>query len=568
MKLKSVNRIRLLAFVIFLVSALLMSRLFFLQVVRGEHYAEMGDRQYLRPATNLFDRGNIYFSEKSGRKVSAATIKQGFLLAVNPTKVKDAAGAYEKINAIYPIDREMFIRRATKPNDPYEEIANRLDQEVADQIKGLELPGVYLIREKWRFYPAGRLAAHTLGLIGYQGDRVGGLYGLEKQYESILSREAGLSFVNFFAEIFSGLASKISLKENKSRGDIILTIDPIAQVYLEGQLKETSERWRADAAGGIIMDPRTGEIIAMAALPNFDPGERQSHLGSLPNPLVERVYEMGSVIKPLTIAAGLDAGVIKADTTYNDVGYVILNTARIQNHDKRSSGVVTMQEALNKSLNTGMINIMQRLGRDNFRQYMLGYGIGQKTGIDLPDEVPGLVRNLQSTRDVEYATASFGQGLALTPIGLIRALSVLANGGLLVEPHVVKKIEYETKLDQEIKPKVGKRVIKEETSVEISRMLTVAVDQALQGGRHSLPRHTIAAKTGTAQMAREGGGGYYSDRYLHSFFGYVPAYDARYITLLYVIHPKGAPYASDTLTEPFMNITKFLINYYEIPPDR
>jgi len=228
-----------------------------------------------------------------------------------------------------------------------------------------------------------------------------------------------------------------------------------------------------------------------------------------------------------------------------------------------------MQEVLNQSLNTGMVFVMQSMGRGAFAKYMNAYELGEETGIDLPNEARGLTNNLSSPRDVEYATAAFGQGIALTPIALTRALASLGNGGTLPEPHLLKEIRYGAGLSKGYVPNGSpKRVLKEETSEEITRMLVKVVDEALVGGTVKLPNYTIAAKTGTAQISKGEGRGYYDDRYLHSFFGYFPAYDPKFIIFLYAVEPKGARYASQTLTDPFMNLAKFLLAYYEVPPDR
>ena len=208
------------------------------------------------------------------------------------------------------------------------------------------------------------------------------------------------------------------------------------------------------------------------------------------------------------------------------------------------------------------------MGKEKFREYFLNYKLGSETGIDLPNEAFGLVDNLNSPREVEYATASFGQGIAMTPIAVTRALATLANGGKLVTPHLAKRIEYDNGNVKEIKYPEGARVLSEETSEEISRMLTTVVDDALRNGNDSLPHHTIGAKTGTAQIPDPVNGGYYEDKFLHSFFGYFPAFEPRFIVFMYTVEPHGVKYASETLTTPFMEITRFLINYYSIPPDR
>ena len=227
-----------------------------------------------------------------------------------------------------------------------------------------------------------------------------------------------------------------------------------------------------------------------------------------------------------------------------------------------------MQTVLNQSLNTGVSFIVKTMGKDRFREYFKALKFGNETGVDLPNETYGLINNLNSPRDVEYATASFGQGIALTPIATVRALSALGNGGKLITPHIAKRIEYQDGTYKDITYPEGDQVWSEETSEEISRMLTTVVDEALGGGKVKLEHYSIAAKTGTAQIADNENGGYYEDRFLHSFFGYFPAYEPEYLIFLYTVEPKGVQYASETLTSPFMELTKFLINYYNVPPDR
>lgn len=550
---------------------ILLSKLFFVQVVRGEVYSEIADRQYATPSGNIYERGTIYFEQKDGALVSAATQTSGFKLAINPSKISDAEMVYQKLSKIVPIDQTVFIGKATLKNDPYEEIANQLSKKEADEIASLKLSGVSIFKEKWRFYPGNDLASHALGLVGYKGDVLGGRYGLERQYENVLARSADSPYVNFFAEVFSDLQGTLS-DDKEKEGNIVTTIEPQVQGFLEKKLLEVKDKYQIDSIGGIIMNPTDGSIYALTAKPDFDPNNfsQTKKVSLFTNPLIENVLEFGSVVKPLVMASALDARVVTADTKYDDKGSVIVDKKEIFNFDKKGRGPGTsMQEVLNQSLNTGMVFVEQKLGKENLRDYLLSFGIKNKTGIDLPNETSGLVSGiLKSPREIEYANAAFGQGIALTPIGLVRALASLGNGGVLVVPHVVKEIRYNDGTSKTMTYETTQTKISKATSQEITRMLVTVMDKAIKGGLAKLDHFSVAVKTGTAQVADNTTGGYYTDRHTHSFFGYFPAYNPKFIVFLYAVNPKGVPYAANTWADPFLDITKFLLNYYNVPPDR
>lgn len=580
MKSSFVFRVRIISGVVALVAAVFVVRLYTLQIVHGEELSAKAERQYVRPDQNQYDRGSIFFKDKDGRLVSAATLKSGFTIALAPRSIEDTntdgniegeiESAYESISALLPIDRDTFFLRAGKRDDPYEEIAKRVEPDVAKQVDTLKIPGVNIYRERWRYYPGNSLAAHTVGFVGYDGEGYSGRYGLERFYEDTLARKNSGAYVNFFAEIFSNIKNTITDNDTSREGDLITSIEPSVQLFLDGAVAHTNRTWNSNLTGAVIMDPKTGEIYAMSLYPTFDLNNFKD-AGSASvyaNPLVEGVYELGSIMKPLTMAIGLDTGAVKPETTYYDAGHIILDKAKISNFDGKGRGTVPMQEILNQSLNTGAAFVEQRVGNKRFADYMFRLGFDKETGIDLPHEGENLIENLHSPRDVEYATASFGQGIALTPMTIVRALAALGNGGLLVTPHVVTEVKYQSGFSRKVGQEPGVRVFKPETSEEISRMLVTVVDTALRGGAGKFAHHSVAAKTGTAQIAKEGERGYYDDRYLHSFFGYFPAFDPQFLIFLFTIEPKGVRYASETLTQPFLDTVKFLINYYEVPPDR
>lgn len=547
-----------------------MTKLFFVQIVHGGSFSERADRQYASPSSSLFERGTIYFQKKDGELVSAAAQKTGYKVAINPSKLEDVEKVFEKISAVTTIEKEDFSEKAGKAEDPYEEVATHLSKEQADKISGLKLPGVSIYKEKWRFYPGGELASHTLGFVGYKGDELGGRYGLEREYEDVLSRDKDNPYVNFFAEVFSSINKKFFLKETK-KGNVVTTIEPEVQSFLEKELERVRSRYSIDSIGGIIMDPKTGAIYALSIKPDFDPNNfsKVKNISTFTNGLAENVLEFGSVVKPLVMASALDAGVVTAQTKYNDTGSVIVEKKEIFNFDKKGRGPGTsMQDVLNQSLNTGMVFAYQKLGKERMRDYMMSFGIKEKTGVDLPNETSGLVSNLNSPREIEYANAAFGQGIALTPFEIVRALASLGNGGNLVVPHLVEKIKYDDGTEKEFEYETTPTKISKVSSEEITRMLVEVMDKSLKGGQAKFDHYSVAVKTGTAQVANSEGGGYYLDRHTHSFFGYFPAYNPKFIVFLYAVNPKGVLYASETWADPFIEVTKFLLHYYEVPPDR
>lgn len=547
---------------------LVIGRLFDLQIVKSAEYRERANRQFVTPKNSLFNRGSIYFLNKEDQRSLAASMQLTYKVAINPKNIVDPEDTYNKLSSIISIEKQDFDQKVSKKNDPYEEIAFRLSEDVAKEIDSLGIPGVSIYKEKWRFYPSGDSASQVIGFVGFKGDKLIGRYGIERQYEDMLSRSNEGAYVNFFAEVFSTIGKTIS-KDNDDEGDIVLTIDSNVQKFAEEQLESVYEKYSPQMAGVIVMDPQTGDIVAMASTPRFNPNDFKDvdSLGLFQNPLVERVYEYGSVIKPLVMAAAIDEGVITPDTEYVDKGTVVVSDKTIKNFDGKARGKATMQTVLDQSLNTGMVFVEQRMGGQSFRTKMLNYELDKKTNIDLPGEVAGLTSNLKGNNAVGLATASFGQGIAFSSIAAVKAFSSIANGGYLVTPHITKgyvskmgSLEY---FDRE----TPKQILKPETSKTVTDMM-VHVFENYGEGRYKMEHYSIAAKTGTAQIVKEGGGGYEQGRYTHSFFAFFPASKPQYLVFYTLRDPKGVQYASQSLIPYFNDLVRYLIHYYQIPPDR
>lgn len=563
-------RLRFVSGVIVLLALFLVLRLYFVQIVHAQEYSLRAERQYVSSSQELYDRGSILFTRKDGTYLSAATVATGFLIAIDPSHLKDVDGAYRAILAAVPtINHDDFYASAAKQDDPYEVIAHHVDDDVGRALSAKDITGVIVERERWRTYPAGEKAAQSVGFTGYLDDNtIAGRFGLERYYDDVLRQEGDGAFGNFFAELFANLDSVVTDSKSTREGDVITSIEPIVQEKLDQVLAATNAQYNSQETGGIIMDPSTGEIIALDTYPSFNPNHFQDQdSNTFANPLVSSRYEFGSIFKILTMASGLDAGVIQPDSTYNDTGCIEVDKKRICNYDLRARGVIPMQEILSQSLNVGASYIATKLGHQQFRTYFTKLGFGTETGIDLPSEIRGDIHNLNSPRDVEYDTASFGQGIATTPVETIRGLAALANHGKIVTPHIATGIRLESGVTKELSWGQPQQVFSPTSSDEVTRMLIKVVDEKLGNGTVKIPEMSVAAKTGTAQIAGPDGK-YEPHDYFHSFFGYFPATDPKYVILLYTVKPQGVEYASETLTSPFMDLTHFLINYYDVPPDR
>jgi len=572
MRARFVLRVRILSLFAILAAILLLVRLYFIQIVHGDEYLRQASGQYMEAAGEMPERGDIFFTKKDGERVAAAVMQNGWRIAITPKNIEDGFKAYSQLSAAAAsLDKDRFLASAAKKDDPYEEVAFKLTDDEAAAVRREDLPGVITVRDEWRFYPAGSLAANTLGFVGYKGDSRVGVYGLESYYEDTLRHDDGGLYVNPFAEIFSNVRALVS-DPLTQKGSIVTSLEPSAQRQLETVLQGVMDTYGPKLAGGIVMDPSSGEIVAMAVNPSFDPNKYNlvENARDFANPIVENRYEMGSIMKPLTMAAAIDANAVTPKTTYNDPGCITKTGYKLCNFDFRGRGVVDMQEVLSQSLNTGVSFTVDKMGNGKFAEYVKKFGLGEETGIDLPGELAGNIDNLfvQGAADVDFASASFGQSIAVTPIEMIRALGALANEGKLPEPHLRTAIRTTAGIERTFAAPDEVQVVKPETAETVTNMLVKVYDDALLGGELKQEHYSIAAKTGTAQIANPGGGGYYTDRWLHSFFGYFPAHDPKFIVLLYAVEPHGEMYASRTLARPFDELARFLINYYDIPPDR
>lgn len=559
------KRIVIVALCLTLFAGVLVAKLFFIQVLSGDYYQSLAQRQQVASRELTPRRGDILLHDGK-TLITAATTRSGWLLYADARKIEDGDETFGQLTEVlrgtlFRVDQERFFAIAEKHDDPFEILIPRIEDDIAKQIDVKNIPGIGLLAREWRYYPLNEFASHIIGFFGFGDDgKEAGQYGIERFYNSALGGKRGIQEGNAaLGGAFLTIGKNIFLPPQEG-DDITLTIEFEVQQYLEHALDSISGQFSPEIVGGLIINPQTGKIFAMAARNNFNPNTYAStdNLSYFLNPVISSIFELGSVFKPLTIAAALDAGVITPETDYIDEGFVQIADVRISNYDRKARGKTTIQGILNESLNTGAVFVQKKLGKEKFLDYFERYGLDTKTDIDLPFEAVGDMSNLNTNRDVEFASASFGQGLAVTPIEFVRAVSALANGGFLITPYIVENGH---------KPSEPKRILSQETSETISRMLVTVVDKALLGGGKGPGHYTVAAKTGTAQIPNAGAPGY-SSRFFHSFFGYAPAFDPKFLIFLFMKDPKGIQYASHSLGPSFLELTRSLLYYYEVPPDR
>lgn len=534
------NRI-LIVIIIFVVMGLLIwGRFFYLSVVRHDYY--------LAKAQNLSTdsvtlRGSIFLTDKDALPYAVALNKEFPLVYAAPEKIKDPAALAKKLAPILNLDEAALVQKLSKPNDSYEILKKRVTDDVVNIIKSQNEIGIGIDDETSRYYAENTYLAQTLGFLGFNSNGQAGQYGLEEYYDKELS-------------------------DPVSSSDLVLTVDSAIQAKSGEILEKLIKDWSADDGSIIVMDPKDGSILAMASLPEFDPNNyfNVKDKDIFINPATLKRYEPGSVFKPVTMAIGIETGAVTPETQYYNTGTVIINNRTISNSlPTEVLGWQTMTKVLEQSLNTGAIFVEQKVPKDVFLKYLKDFGINSKTGIDVP-EMAGDLSQLSSGRDISYATASFGQGVALTPIELIRALSVIANGGKLVQPHLVSKIISHNGEDQELKLQEPRQIISPETSAKLTSMMVKVIENG-SGRRAQVNGYTIAGKTGTAQVPDLKNGGY-KDEYIHTFVAFAPAYDPKFIVLIKLDNPKGVRFAESTVVPVFSDLAKFIFSYLEIPPDK
>lgn len=487
------------------------------------------------------ERGEIFVRDRFSVESPLAINKEFFLVYAEPDKVKDAERAAAALSGILGVAQEDLAQKLSKRGDPYEVIAQKVTKEVSDQVKELGFTGIKFLGQKWRYYPYGNLASQAVGFVGARDNEKVGQYGLEGFYDG---------------ELADGWIQKL-----------VLSINPQAQFKIEEKLKEAVEKWSAGGGSVIVMEPKTGRILGIANYPDFNPNEysKTNDLAFFKNSSVSDQFELGSVFKPITMAAGIQEKVVTPDTAYEDTGRVTIGGWFVENSDGKAHGTQTMTQALEHSLNTGAVFVEQKLPKDKFRDYVRNFGFGRETGVDLAGESAGDDRNLDTNRDIAFANISFGQGIAVTPLQMLTAISALANGGVLMKPSIVDQKIYADGRTEVTRPEMVRQVVSKDTADTLTKMLVSVVENGYDKAK--VPGYLVAGKTGTAQIPDKDKKGYSSEDTIHTFVGYAPAYDSRFSILIKIDKPRGVRFAAESLTPVFSDIMSYLMSYYEVPPD-
>lgn len=523
---------RFLSLILFfgLIYASLGLNLYRLQIEKSFYYVEKAQARNEAVLGKTARRGQIIFTDRNNNSIQVAINRDFPVIYAVPKEVAQASKTAGALASLIGWDQTKLTEVLSYRQSLFRLLVDKATAEQIEKVKEMQLAGIYTDYARHRFYPFQSLAAHLLGFVGIneENDTPTGLYGVEKFYNAELSNGE----------------------------DVKLTIDRTLQAQSEFILANLISKFKAGGGTIIIQEPQNGKIVALANKPDFDPNNYgQSPVRNFLNQAVQFIYEPGSVLKIITMAAGIDSGVLTPETTFVDSGSVTLNKKTITNWDNKAYGKITMSEVIERSVNTGAVFAEAKTGHQVFYNYLQQFGLGEPTGINLSDEAVGNVKSLASKkmRDIDFAAASFGQGIAITPISLINAFSAIANGGVLMRPYV----------DSEGKPETIRRVISEDTSRKLITMMESAVKKA---GVAAIPYYRVAGKTGTAQIPDFEKGGY-TEQYIHSYVGMAPASNPRFVVLIKLDKP-DATLAGLTVVPAFKELAEFILNYYNIPPDK
>lgn len=582
----------------FVFAGIIALRLLSLQVVSAGFYQSLASGQHDVYQELVAERGTIYVTDwKDDWEYAAATNEARAFLYAEPRKIEDPQYTAQALAQILgyemeeeeviellsdgvvegeevsveiekePNEYERLLERLSKSDDPYEPIARNIPESTLDKILAMELEGIHYILEDVRSYPEMNLGGHLFGFVAQRDNETHGQYGLEGHYEEFLAGTNG--FLNAQTDSVGrwiGVGER-EFEPANDGGDILLTIDRTIQYEACRRLKAGVDRFDADGGSVIILEPKTGRIIAMCNGPDFDPNAYSNveDVDVYNNDGIFTAYEPGSVFKPIVMAAALDAGVVTPNTTYEDFGEEKIDRFTIRNSDLKAHGIQTMTQVLEKSLNTGMIFVMREMGGELMTRFIEDFGFGTLTGIDLDTEVGGDVSALYKDQEIYYATASYGQGITATPMQIAAAYGAIANGGWLMQPYVVEEKRYPNGTVEHASPRTVRQVLDSSAATTIGAMLVSVIENG-HATHAAVDGYYIAGKTGTAQVAQ--GGSYVEGITNATFAGFGPVENPRFVMVVKLEHPRASIYAADTAAPIFGDIAEFMLDYLEVAPTR
>ena len=551
-------------------------KVFYIQVIDYKKLNSLANSLWSRKLPIEADRGRIYTKDGIVIADNLTTVSLVFI----PNQVKEKDKVATDIAEILNVDKSVIEEHLYKKSsiERVHPEGRRLSYGIADKINSLNYDGVYLVKESKRYYPYNNLMSHILGFVGIDNQ---GLSGLELQYDEYLTGASGA--IEYFSDAKGNRLQKEDVYVQPENGmDIYLTVNSELQTSMERELDNVMLKYNADGAWSIAMDPNTGEILAMSSRPNFNPNNYQAYTTEQLNRnlAIWSSYEPGSTFKIVTLATAIEEKVVDIEKdTFNDSGSVNVDGARIKCWKRGGHGHQTFLEVVQNSCNPGFVELGQRLGKETLFKYINNFGFGSKTGIDLNGEGSGILFNINKVGPVELATTAFGQGVSVTALQQITAVSAVINGGTLYKPYIVKSIvEHETgEIIKENNPQKVRKVISEDTSEQVRYALESVV--ALGTGRNAyIENYRVGGKTGTAQKVNNGV--YMTGNYIVSFIGFLPADNPKVVVYVAIDNPKGvtqyggtiaAPIAKNILTdaisalniEPSLNVTEKKYQWYD-----
>ncbi|MEK9143048.1 MAG: penicillin-binding protein 2 [Patescibacteria group bacterium] len=556
------GRIWIVFSILSLLYALLVVRLYYWQVIRSSSLRLAAASQYNLTLPLPSQRGSIIAFD--GKNV--VLNQSAYLVFAESKKIVSIASFSDSVAPILEKESKDLSALLSDSSRVWVPIGHKVEASRVDQLKNLKLTGLGFEKEPKRYYPESSMAAHLVGFVGSdENGKDTGYFGLEGFYNRELAGKDGELVIEKDirgAPILIGESHRVEPEDGRS---LVLWLDRTVQRIVERRLSEGVAKYGAKEGSIVVMDPKTGGILAMASMPSYDPanfGEFSREFYK--NPIVASTFEPGSIFKVLIMAAGIDAGLVTPSTMADEPGPIRVGEYFIRTWDDKYRGMISMTDVLVHSSNVGMVFVEKKLGREGMLKALHNFGLGEFTGIDLQEEAAANLRKDSEWGEIDLATASFGQGIAVTPIQMVRAVAAIANGGSLVVPRVVKEIRDMTGKTFAMKPGKTRTVLSPSSARIMTEMMIAAVDRG--EAKWAKPKgYRIAGKTGTAQIPVSGH--YDATKTIASFVGFAPADDPRFIMLITLREPSSSPWGSETAAPLFFTIAKDLLSYYSIAPE-